>query len=529
MSTMNETLVTAISASADLFSSFREDVGAVRLLGLVVLATIAAILVHLFQTWWSLRHIPGPFLASLTNLQRVWWVKTGRAHLYHQAVHEKYGDIVRIGPHMVSVSNPEAIQTIYPIRSGFPKSDFYSALRPYSSDRGSMLLVFNTQDEQMHKRLKSPIAPLFSLSNTVTFEGLVDDVLACLSEQLNKRFVETAEIIDFGKWVQFFAFDVMGTMSFSKRYGFLDQGQDAEGMLDAIFNYMKTAAPMTQIPWLDPWFYKNKIVHRFRQTPGMSILGVVSKNIRERLDNIDGNNDDTVTETRGKDFLARFLEIHRASPDLPPWASTAWTFSNVIAGSDSVGSVMRTILYNLVSHPDTLQALQRELDAANLSRPYPKWNEVRDLEYLDACVQEAVRIHPPFALPFERVVPTGGVNVMGKYLPGGVLVGGNPYVVNRHKPTFGANVEDWSPERWLVDESHKKKLEQSILTFGAGRRVCLGKYIGLFEVKKLIPFLILNYDIQIIDPKALTVENGFFFKQEGFNCRIKKREQSSTE
>ncbi|KAM6476000.1 cytochrome P450 CYP4/CYP19/CYP26 subfamily protein [Trichoderma sp. SZMC 28011] len=513
---MNKTLVSAINASAELFST-----------------TIAVVFVHLFQTWWSLRHIPGPFLASLTNLQRVWWVRTGRAHLYHQAVHARYGDIVRIGPHMVSVSNPEAIQTIYPIRSGFPKSDFYSALRPYSSERGSMLLVFNTQDEQMHKRLKSPIAPLFSLSNTVTFEGLVDDVLACLSEQLDKRFADTTEILDFGKWVQYFAFDVMGTMSFSKRYGFLDQGRDDEGMLDAIFNYMKTAAPMTQIPWLDPWFYKNKIVHSFRRTPGMSILGVVSKAIRERLD----GNDDAGTQTSAKDFLSRFLEIHRANPDLPPWASTAWTFSNVIAGSDSVGSVMRTILWyavnlfadNLVTHPDTLQALQRELDAANLSRPYPKWNEVRDLEYLDACVQEAVRIHPPFALPFERVVPVGGVNVMGKYLPEGVFVGGNPYVVNRHKPTFGENVEDWSPERWLGGEGHKKKLEQSILTFGAGRRVCLGKYIGLFEVKKLIPFLILNYEIQIINPKALTVENGFFFKQEGFNCRIQKRKQSSTD
>lgn len=121
MSTMNKTLVTAINASAELFSSFRVGFDGLRLLWLAVVATIAVVFVHLFQTWWSLRHIPGPFLASITNLQRVWWVRTGRAHLYHQAVHAKYGDIVRIGPHMVSISNPEAIQTIYPIRSGFPK------------------------------------------------------------------------------------------------------------------------------------------------------------------------------------------------------------------------------------------------------------------------------------------------------------------------------------------------------------------------------------------------------------------------
>ena len=31
--------------------------------------------------------------------------------------------------------------------------------------------------------------------------------------------------------------------------------------------------------------------------------------------------------------------------------------------------------------------------------------------------------------------------------------------------------------------------------FGAGRRVCLGKHLGIFEVKKLIPYLITTYDV----------------------------------
>lgn len=96
----------------------------------------------------------------------------------------------------------------------------------------------------MHKRIKSPIAPLFSLSNVVMFEGLVEEVLSCLSDQLDKRFVDNGEIFDFGEWLQYFAFDVMGTMSFSKRYGFLEQGRDVEGMLDAIFRFMMTAAPV---------------------------------------------------------------------------------------------------------------------------------------------------------------------------------------------------------------------------------------------------------------------------------------------
>lgn len=122
-------------------------------------------------------------------------------------------------------------------------------------------------------------------------------------------------------------------------------------------------------------------------------------------------------------------------------------------------------MLNLMSYPYTMEKLRDELRAANLSRPYPQFNEVRDLPYLDACVQEGARLHPPFALPLERVVPEGGVTVLGHYLPGGTLVGGNPYVVNRHKDTFGEDAEFWRPERWLEgDDAHKRKLEQGILT-----------------------------------------------------------------
>ncbi|RAQ55733.1 cytochrome P450 [Aspergillus flavus] len=181
---------------------------------------------------------------------------------------------------------------------------------------------------------------------------------------------------------------------------------------------------------------------------------------------------------------------------------------------------------NLLTHPATLQALSSELITANLTLPYPKWNEVCDLPYLDACIQEAVRLHPPFALVLGRVVPAGGVTVLNHYLPEGTLVGGNPYVVNRHAETFGPDVEEWRPESWLEGEG-RKRLEQSVPTFDAGRRVCLGKYIGILELKRLVPFLVLKYDMKIIDPERFSVENGFFFKQRGFYCNITRRKEGS--
>jgi cytochrome P450 len=126
---------------------------------------------------------------------------------------------------------------------------------------------------------------------------------------------------------------------------------------------------------------------------------------------------------------------------------------------------MRTTVFNLLANLHTLTKLYDELRSANLSRPYPKFSELNALPYLDACVWEGIRMHPPFALPLERIVPEGGATVLGHYLPAGTVIGGSSYVVNRHKGTFDQDAEFWRPERWLEkDEKHKVKLERSVLT-----------------------------------------------------------------
>jgi len=87
----------------------------------VVGVALALLCFNFLSTYWRLRHIPGPFWANFTNLPRIWWVKSGRSQEIHLELHKKYGDIVRFGPNMVSISDPAAIPTIYPMRPGFPK------------------------------------------------------------------------------------------------------------------------------------------------------------------------------------------------------------------------------------------------------------------------------------------------------------------------------------------------------------------------------------------------------------------------
>lgn len=80
--------------------------------------------------------------------------------------------------------------------------------------------------------------------------------------------------------------------------------------------------------------------------------------------------------------------------------------------------------------------------------------------------------------------------------------------------------------------------------FGAGRRICLGKNLAVFEMKKLTATLVMNYDVSfslslssgetddlsskvnLIDPKSFVCENAWFFKQRGLNVRIMRHNEA---
>ncbi|KAL9081764.1 MAG: hypothetical protein Q9159_007055 [Coniocarpon cinnabarinum] len=317
-----------------------------------------------------------------------------------------------------------------------------------------------------------PIAPLFSLTNILSLEPFVDEVILVMFAQFDERFVGSQAQCNLGDWLQYFAFEVMATMTFSQRYGFLESGSDTNGLIEAIWRFMKGAAPFTQMPWLDIICNKNAMAARLRPPTGMPILKIALDRLTERRNKVETamTTDDKGCKPGREDMLDHFLKAQITNPQVPEWAPTAWTFSNLIAGSDSTAAVMKTIWINLLRHEDSEESLRTELLDANLSRPLPDWAEVRDLTYLDACVNEAIRLHPPFCLPFERVVPKGGITVCGIPLPEGTVVGMNPWVVNRDRKTFGEDANRWRPERWIQCSAHsRKRMDQAIMTVSSSR------------------------------------------------------------
>jgi cytochrome P450 len=82
------------------------------------------------------------------------------------------------------------------------------------------------------------------------------------------------------------------------------------------------------------------------------------------------------------------------------------------------------------------------------------------------CIKEAMRMHPGVQYPLERLVPKGGVELGGHFIPEGTIVGMNPAVIHRDKEVFGVDADEFRPSRWTEDgkSGDLKEMERSLLT-----------------------------------------------------------------
>ena len=107
--------------------------------------------------------------------------------------------------------------------------------------------------------LKKPIAGIYTISNLMSFEAYVDTTISFFFAQLDKLFVQTEDDCDLGTWLQMFAFDVMGELTFSKRLGFLERAEDVDAILESIRRYFHETSEVSLSAAI-----ASRFVHRHR-------------------------------------------------------------------------------------------------------------------------------------------------------------------------------------------------------------------------------------------------------------------------
>lgn len=178
-----------------------------------------------------LKSFPGPWAASFTNLWRLQDVIRGRCDITHLGLHRKFGSVVRMGPNVLSLSDPELVKQVYTTRNPWAKSDMYNVNDVIVS--GVRLKnLFSHQDETWHSRFIRPIKGLYSMTKVQDFEPGVDKIINLFTEKMRERFVNSGKPCEMSEYINYFAWDVMSQVTFSEDLGMLVAGSDLHELLD---------------------------------------------------------------------------------------------------------------------------------------------------------------------------------------------------------------------------------------------------------------------------------------------------------
>lgn len=128
------------------------------------------------------------------------------------------------------------------------------------------------------------------------------------------------------------------------------------------------------------------------------------------------------------------------------------------------------ITYYLALYPEVQAKLQKELDEAlsGADDDVAYYEQVKRLPYLDACINEALRIHSTSAIGLPRIAPEGGLTIESVHFPQGAILSVPTFTIHRDKEVWGDDVEVFRPERWF--ERDHAAIQRTFNPFSFGPR-----------------------------------------------------------
>jgi cytochrome P450 len=167
----------------------------------------------------------------------------------------------------------------------------------------------------------------------------------------------------------------------------------------------------------------------------------------------------------------------------------------LLAGEDTTANTLAWMIYLLSRHPEALRRARDEVSGKDLG----KYENASALPYLDACINETMRLKP--VAPIIMLEPIKDTKAADIELPAGTLI----MCLMRAGATDERRFPDaqaFAPERWLSGPS-SSSAKRVAMPFGAGPRLCPGRYLAMLEMKMVVAMLLARFDIE-----SVTAPNG---------------------
>ena len=169
----------------------------------------------------------------------------------------------------------------------------------------------------------------------------------------------------------------------------------------------------------------------------------------------------------------------------------------MLAGHETTANALSWTWMLLGQNPEADDRLQAELKEV-LDGRSPTIEDLPNLPYANAIIQESMRLYPPVSLVGRESVKD--VEIGDYLIPEGSVVMLSQWVMH-HKAAYFEQAEVFKPERWLETDGQllEKQLPRGVyFPFGDGPRICIGKGFAMMEAVLILCAIAQKYKLELV-------------------------------
>ncbi|QSZ32535.1 hypothetical protein DSL72_002113 [Monilinia vaccinii-corymbosi] len=450
-----------------------------------------------------LKSFTGPKLWVACRVPMTYYKLKGDLPYKLKELHDKYGDVVRIAPNYLDYSSSAAWEDIY----GFPK-DHHKQNFPKDMSEVGMLAqgtqnIISASDED-HRRFRRLQSHAFSEKALAAQEELIQDYARTFISGLIKfSSLASDHSINLGQWYNCATFDLLGDLAFGEPFGSMETG-DLHPWTKLLFSIFEADTYLTEALkypiigniacFLFPALMQAKIQKHWKLS---------QEKAYRRID----------TPRDKPDFVSYILKYNDTEKGMSREEIGANASILILAGSETTASILNGVTYHLLQCPTILQNLTLELRSTFKNQEELTLLALARCKYLNAVLDEGLRIFPPVPSTLTRFVPEGGSIISGQYVPEGATVGVNQWSANFSSSNFHVPYE-FHPERWLSTEDvqglkerypdmqlgdpslFKNDDRKARQPFSVGPRNCIGKNLAYAEMRVLLANVVWGFNLE---------------------------------
>ncbi|KAK7943602.1 Cytochrome P450 [Apiospora aurea] len=472
---------------------------AVFLIGTAAVYRLVLIIYRVF--FHPLAKFPGPKLYAATYFP----------YLYRNAIrgtfakdllrlHMKYGPIVRVTPDRLSLEGTVGYPQAFARR---PDQEEYAKIpETYGFAKPIGIMV---AERENHRRQRRLLSHAFSETALAEQETYIKYYLDLLMTRLKER-AEIGAPVDMVQWYNFTTFDIISELAFADPFDSL-QNSKYHPWVKMLYSTVKSSRQML--------FF----VH-YRYLKPFLMTGAMQQNAKNRAASVQLSATKAEKRLAMKDDARRDIMsyvLRYNSDDVKGMTHEELTTnarSLIVAGSETTASAMSAITFHLPRNPHVYRALVDEIRTSFASENETNIKSVAGLPYLNACIEEVLRIYPPATTVPARLCP--GAMLDGKYVPKGTIIAISNWATC-HNPRNFRDPETFAPERWLpaahprYDARYASDDHSGFRPFSYGPRDCIGKNLAKAEMRLILARLLWNFDIELVEGQDDWVEKQRVF------------------